>query len=269
MNLKSFFMTLMLAVGALTGVAQTTSVTTFTATGSGEPIVGTIGSGSRFHQITWVPTSMSACTVKLESSSDGTTWADLIAGQTCTTSGRSALAAGAFNYLRITVTAFTGTSVTVSYQGMSIPPDVTSLTDGTQKTKLIDGSGNVIASTSNALQVSDRETYPKGNYVYKASNGTTDVLLLAANASYSFLVESVSVINANASAGYVVKLCDGACSTANYVAIPAPVAASSSYSGAVIGGLKFNGTKNTALYFACTADCTTNISLSITYRLVP
>lgn len=82
----------------------------------------TVGS----HKIYWrVTGTVSACTVALDSSSDGASFSagGIIAGQTCTSNGSSAIATGNFNFARINVTAFTGTgTVTIVYAGESDLP---------------------------------------------------------------------------------------------------------------------------------------------------
>lgn len=123
--------------------------------------------------------------------------------------------------------------------------------------------------TTGHLRATDRETYPATNYATKASNGATDVALLAADANNSYLLESVVITNSSASGGWLVKICDGACSTANFVQIAVPIAAASSFTEAHIGHLMMSGTKNTAVNFACTTDCSTTVQVSATYRKVP
>lgn len=80
-----------------------------------------IGNGSAFHKLTWnVSGTVSACTVALDSSVDGVSWTvgGVITGQTCTTNGTILSSSAVVNYVRINMTAFSGTgTVTVIDQG--------------------------------------------------------------------------------------------------------------------------------------------------------
>jgi hypothetical protein len=61
------------------------------------------------NRLIWTTTgTVSSCTVKLQKSADGVTWSDLIANQTCTAAGYSAITTGTANYVRINVTALAG-----------------------------------------------------------------------------------------------------------------------------------------------------------------
>lgn len=101
------------------GNAVTVRSTTFTATGSGTAISTT---SVKRHALTWWGAgTVSTCTMKLEQSSDGTTWTDLIAATSCTTNGTT-VAPGAVivNFVRLTVTTLTGGgSITLLYEGYS------------------------------------------------------------------------------------------------------------------------------------------------------
>lgn len=68
-----------------------------------------IGRGLYYHKITWNISggTLSACSVKIQSSLDQTTWIDLIAAQTCTSNGLSAVTLAIANYARISVTNMT------------------------------------------------------------------------------------------------------------------------------------------------------------------
>lgn len=80
-----------------------------------------IGNGAAFHKLTWnVSGTVSGCTVALDSSADGVSWSagGVITGQTCTTNGTITSSSTIVNYVRINMTAFTGTgSVSVIDQG--------------------------------------------------------------------------------------------------------------------------------------------------------
>jgi hypothetical protein len=115
---------------------------------------------------------------------------------------------------------------------------------------------------------------PAANYnltvANKTSNGTTTVNAVAAVTNYSIVVDAISIVNTNATTGFVVYLCDGACSTANWIPLPAPTAltAGGGVSGAVIGGLNFSTTKSAQLDFKCATDCTSTVLVGVTYHTV-
>ena len=74
--------------------------------------------GASEWRIRWVAVSTPAtCTVKLEQSEDNSSWSDLIAGQTCTSSGISVFTTGHPLYVRMNVTALTGGTVNVTLLG--------------------------------------------------------------------------------------------------------------------------------------------------------
>lgn len=83
-----------------------------------------IGSGIAYHLLTWSKTgTVSACSVKLQQSSDNASWSDLIASQTCTSNGQSSITNVNANYIRINPTAFTGSgSVSVRWNGYITNP---------------------------------------------------------------------------------------------------------------------------------------------------
>jgi len=96
------FGTLLAGLFALPVSAQPLDSRTFefSATGSSNAI-DQISNGVNLHKIVWrASTNPSTCTVKIESSVDGETWADLLAAQTCTTPGISAITSGVANYVR-------------------------------------------------------------------------------------------------------------------------------------------------------------------------
>ena len=85
----------------------------FVNTGTNGPTTSFANSGVTSFFISWSPqVSLSACSIQVDSSSDGSSWGsgDLIASTSCTTAGSSAtatLGAGK-NFVRIHVTALTG-----------------------------------------------------------------------------------------------------------------------------------------------------------------
>jgi len=90
------------------------------------PGVGTVvrARGSSYHKIAWTLSgTIDTCQVKLEKSSDGAAWSDLIAALTCTTEGSSALVKDSAPYVRPNVTAISGGgSVQVAWTGYSGEP---------------------------------------------------------------------------------------------------------------------------------------------------
>lgn len=115
-------------------VALKTNTFTMVSIGS---TVRLIGTSAGFHKLAWnvVGGTLTACTVKLEQSADGSTgWSDLIAGQTCTSNGASAITSGSPNYVRINTTAFTvntgAPSLVVTYTGYVNSPGSASTIDG-------------------------------------------------------------------------------------------------------------------------------------------
>jgi len=111
------------------------------------------------------------------------------------------------------------------------------------------------------------------DYSSKASNGTTSVDLVDAATNYSIVVKSVFIVNSSSTNGYSVKLCDGACSSSNFIVLPAPKAEDSSVGGAIAiggeGGIGFDTSKSTKLSFSCATNCSTNVQVSVTYELEP
>lgn len=130
-----------------------------------------INTGIGFHKLTWnVSGTVTTCTVALDSSVDGVTWTPggVIGGQLCTTNGASTIVNVVSNYVRMNMTAFSGTgSVSVTWNGyVNNPPvgGVTSLTgDGTIITNVGStgavtlttgtktGTGNIVLATSPVL----------------------------------------------------------------------------------------------------------------------
>jgi len=74
-----------------------------------------------FHRLVWHGEgTVTTCTVKVEQSSDGSAWSDLIAAQTCTSNGSEVVVSGIINYVRINITVLTGGgTLTASYEGLS------------------------------------------------------------------------------------------------------------------------------------------------------
>lgn len=120
--------------------------------------INNIGTAIAFQKLTWnVSGTVSACTVALDTSVDGVTWSagGAIAGQTCTSNGTSTVASVVANYVRINMTAFTGTgSVSVTWNGF-----VTNPGGGGGST----GAPSLV--TANLI----------GDYRFTEGSGTTDV----------------------------------------------------------------------------------------------
>ena len=134
---------------------------TFLASGAGTKI-NNIGTGITQHKLTWNIKSGSpaACTVALDSSSDGVTWSagGVITGQTCTANGSSVVTAGTVNYVRINVTALSAsTTIVVTWTGYVNAPG---------------GGGSVAACTTTGGVIFENGTNNTGtclpNFTYQA-----------------------------------------------------------------------------------------------------
>jgi hypothetical protein len=135
----------------------------------------------------------------------------------------------------------------------------------------LDSSGSQTSET-NPQYV--RQVNSLSAYASAVSNGTSDVALVAADASNYIEVASILVTNLSTTNGSAVKVCDGACSTSNWIMIPAPSAQlASNTSGGLFAfpsGFAFRTTaKNHAINYTLNdAGPTTSITVSITYRKV-
>jgi len=99
--------------------------TTFTTVTTASPLIER--STILFHQLSWtVSGTVSTCTVAIDSSPDGTTWTPggIIAGQTCTTNGSSAVTSASAVWIRVNMTAISGAGATavVVYKGYVTNP---------------------------------------------------------------------------------------------------------------------------------------------------
>jgi hypothetical protein len=75
------------------------------------------GTGAANHQLSWSNTGVvSTCQIQIDSSADGVTWnsGDVVPSTLCTTSGTVTSSAHVVNFVRINVTAISGTAFTVS-----------------------------------------------------------------------------------------------------------------------------------------------------------
>lgn len=109
---------------------------------------------------------------------------------------------------------------------------------------------------------------PEPNFFRVDSSGTTSRTLVSAATGYSIVVQFISVLNRDTSAGHQIRLCNGPCVANNYILIPAPIADTSSNAGAVPTAINMSLTRNTALHFRCVGACSTNVTVSGTYKLL-
>ena len=137
-----------------------------------------------YHQLTWTVTgTVSACSVALDSSNDGTTFTPggVIGTQSCTTDGQTTVTNGSANYVRVTISSFTGTgTVQVIYTGWTSNPagtgsgTVTSVGSIPSFASTLNPSTNVIWTVNSA----------NANTVWgrcQATNGTPGYCQLTAN----------------------------------------------------------------------------------------
>lgn len=131
-------------------------VTSFTATGTGTPIYEA-NTPIVNHQLKWnVFGTVTTCQVKVEQSATGAfagEQTDLIANQTCTSNGLSAITAGTPNWVRVNVTTFSGSgSVIIGYTGFSNAGGAGSVTNSGTLTNnaVLLGAGNAVAKASTA-----------------------------------------------------------------------------------------------------------------------
>lgn len=97
---------LLLSIPALS--QETTTVRTFSATGTGTQKT-LIGTGISWHKATWHIRggTVSACSVKIEQSSNGSSWSDLTDAQDCSSNGESSVFQATPNYIRVNLGTFT------------------------------------------------------------------------------------------------------------------------------------------------------------------
>ncbi len=95
------------------------------------------------------------------------------------------------------VTANAGTNLNTSLLATSA-----NLTAGSQKTQIVDGSGNVIASTSNALNVALTASSAVVGHVITDTNSTTAVTYAAASNATSSAYEASRVAKGSAGVLY-------------------------------------------------------------------
>lgn len=107
-----------------------------------------------YHQIAWTITGApAACTVAVDSSIDGVSWTagGIIAGQTCTSTGSSAVTNANAAFIRVNVTALSGGSspiLTVNYTGWSYNPSGGAIFTGGAITSPITAANGTAAAPS-------------------------------------------------------------------------------------------------------------------------
>jgi hypothetical protein len=237
--------------------------------------------GMQYHQVIWSGAgTRTSCAGALEWSDDGSNWSTLIDIPDCTTNGASDVTSGVKNFVRLRITTLTGSGhvAYLAYVGSigavgatSTPSTFTgSLAAGSEIVGKV-GIDQTTPGTTNGMYLTNlSDDYPVANYnTTHASNGTTDVTLKALVANNSIVVEGVSIINSSTTNDFVIHLCDGACSTSNWIALPAPGGTAANRIGAMVAApLGFTTTVGTALNFACATDCSTSVTVSVTYRLI-
>jgi hypothetical protein len=88
----------------------------------------TIATGAQYHYLTWnVTGTLSACSVRVDSSVDNITWnvGDVISAKTCTSNGNTLSGIIVPNYVRVNVTSITasaGASLAVNLSGYQVNP---------------------------------------------------------------------------------------------------------------------------------------------------
>ena len=120
---KLLWLSVLVVCFGMSAFAQTYSFlvnTKFAATGQ-SITQQNIGTGTNYHKISFtVSGTVSACSVRIDSSADNVTWnsGDVIAATDCSSTGVSSVTNHTVNYTRVNVTSFTGTgTVTVTYFG--------------------------------------------------------------------------------------------------------------------------------------------------------
>ena len=233
-------------------------------------------------------------TLQFQASPDNTTWTSITAyplpsgsgASSATAAGLWQLSTSSVTYLRVRASAFTaGGLATVTLVSSTAPftaPGSATVSGTVTVTPVDSGGGDVTDATNHAIKTEPYlagvalsvaapmpTTYsvPASNYAYLVSTGTTAGTLLAAStAGQSIVVDSVQITNADSTNGWIVHLCDGACSTANFLAFPVPKAsASGDYSG-VVSPLNFSTASNALLGIVCNGACSTNVTVSVTYH---
>jgi hypothetical protein len=162
--------------------------------------------------------------------------------------------------------------VTIASDNTPFPVKTDQTTHGTTDKVAADlYFGGSAASETNPIYA--RITSSLATYVSAVANGTTDVALVAADANNFVEVGWISCTNTSATTGTAIKLCDGACSTSNWVMLPCPDARLSTASAGAVNAFPPNfafrtSAKNHAVNFVTTGSLTTDVTVSAIYRKV-
>jgi hypothetical protein len=125
---RKWWLLLAIAVLPLSAHAQSGLRSVNFTTASASSAINNINTGLAYHAMVWhVQGTASVCTVALDTSVDAVTWTagGAITGQTCTSTGGSAVVNVIANYVRINMTALTvtaGSSVNVTWEAWTCNP---------------------------------------------------------------------------------------------------------------------------------------------------
>lgn len=163
--------------------------TTFTAVGTASPLVE--NTTILFHQLSWSGTP-TTCQVSIDSSPDNTAWTvgGILAAQTCTAPGSSAITPGSANYVRVNVSTWSVNPVTIVYKGWTQNPAGALTTPVT----VTNGGTGVSSFTQGQLIVAGATTLASSAISYDCSQfsgATLDVIL---NKCQAFVITSPSGI---------------------------------------------------------------------------
>lgn len=99
-------LTLFFALGAVGQQALVSNAFTTVSTGT-STFIGL--SGITYHKLIWsISGTVTTCQLKVEQSSDGVTWSDLIPAQTCTSNGKTGIFTVQNNFVRLNMTTLSG-----------------------------------------------------------------------------------------------------------------------------------------------------------------
>ena len=121
----------------------------------------------------------------------------------------------------------------------------------------------VTLSTANPMPV--QFTPPASNGNTFASNGTADVVIAASSTAASQVILAYRFTSSSTANARVVTICDGACSSATHKwteTIPKEDGNGNGYSA--MSSFYFSSAKGNAINFTCIANCTTEITISVT-----
>ncbi len=110
------FMALSVPAWSQTTISRTVNLTSaLPIQPAATPWISEKGTGVKSHTIVWTTLgTVTTCSVKVQKSEDGVSWADMISGATCTSpSSTGAITTDIANYVRINATTLTGTGTLV------------------------------------------------------------------------------------------------------------------------------------------------------------